>query len=62
MVVPDVADPSRLVLGSDTPPLGEPIRSASVERGFCAAPDLADDILHDNAAAFLKPAKPGAVP
>ena len=63
VVESDVVDPSHLVLGSDTPfPLGEPDPVGFVEKSFRAgAPDLADKILHDNAAAFLKSAKPGAV-
>ena len=58
-----MVDPSHLVLGSDTPfPLGEPDPVGFVEKSFRAgAPDLADKILHDNAAEFLKSAKPGAV-
>ena len=63
VVESDVVDPSHLVLGSDTPfPLGEPDPVGFVERSFRAgAPALAEKILHDNAAAFLRPAKPGAV-
>ena len=58
----DVVDPAHLLLGSDTPfPLGEPDPVGFVERSFRAcAPELADKILHDNAAAFLLPDKTGA--
>jgi aminocarboxymuconate-semialdehyde decarboxylase len=57
-----VVDPSHLVLGSDTPfPLGEPDPVGFVERSFRAcAPDLAEKILHHNAAAFLLPDETGA--
>ncbi|MFZ0839609.1 MAG: amidohydrolase family protein, partial [Xanthobacteraceae bacterium] len=60
----DVIDPSRLVLGSDTPfPLGEPDPVGFVERSFrTGAPALADAVLHQNALAFLKSRKPGAAP
>jgi aminocarboxymuconate-semialdehyde decarboxylase len=61
MVESGVVDPGRLVLGSDTPfPLGEPDPVGFVERSFrAAAPALADNVLHHNAAAFLMAAKPG---
>ena len=51
-----VVDPSRLVLGSDTPfPLGEPDPVGFVERTFGAsAPRLANEVLHHNAKAFLE--------
>jgi len=61
MVESGVVDPGRLVLGSDTPfPLGEPDPVGFVERSFrAAAPAVADNVLHHNAAAFLMAAKPG---
>jgi aminocarboxymuconate-semialdehyde decarboxylase len=57
VVESEVVDPAHLVLGSDTPfPLGEPDPVGFVERSFrTCAPDLAEKILHDNAAAFLLP-------
>jgi aminocarboxymuconate-semialdehyde decarboxylase len=60
----EVIDPAKLVLGSDTPfPLGEPNPVGFVECSFRApAPDLADNILHHNALAFLNPTRPGAAP
>jgi aminocarboxymuconate-semialdehyde decarboxylase len=63
VVESDVVDPTRLVLGSDTPfPLGEPDPVGFVERSFRAgAPDLAERILHDNAVAFLRSDKTGAL-
>jgi predicted TIM-barrel fold metal-dependent hydrolase len=63
VVEADVVDPSHLVLGSDTPfPLGEPDPVGFVEKSFRAgAPEFGDKILHNNAAAFLKSAKSGAV-
>jgi aminocarboxymuconate-semialdehyde decarboxylase len=61
VVESEVVDPAHLVLGSDTPfPLGEPDPVGFVEHSFrTCAPDLAEKILHDNAAAFLLPDRTG---
>ena len=63
MVDSNIVDPARLVLGSDTPfPLGEPDPVGFIDRSFCGhAPDLADKILHHNAAALLTSGKREAV-
>jgi aminocarboxymuconate-semialdehyde decarboxylase len=52
----ELVSASHLVLGSDTPfPLGEPDPVGFISRSFRHDPEVADMILHRNAASFLRP-------